>query len=301
MLLRSAWMATLAEQLFADNEFLNHSLNWDEYVRAGYADVTIPQSGGASNVVRNRSVFPAQASERADGDIKYTMVDYTSDPRRIRNLTQKQYSYDYRGSILRQDSAIMKQFMAEDILYTWRAEQLKFILRTTGDDTDVSNGILAGTRKKATMHDFLRAEKALTDAFIPKAGRLALISTQTKLDLLTDPKIEDTYISKDLANYKEGEIVQVGGFSVMVRPSVLTYNGAGTQAKLPGTAQAANDNDASLFWHPNFVGRSMGNMDIFYNPAQATSYGDLFSTEAQAGGAKFYDDGRGVIVLVQKA
>lgn len=301
MLLRSAWMATIAEQLFADNEFLNYSLNWDEYVNEGYADVTVPQSGGASNVVRNRSVFPAEASERADGDIKYTMVDYTSDPRRIRNLSKRQFSYDYRGSILRQDTAIMKQLMAEDILYSWRAEVSKFILRTTGADVSVANGVVTGTRKKATMFDFLRAEKVLTDAYIPKAGRLAIISTQTKLDLLTDPEIADTFIAKDLANYKEGEIVRVGGFNVMVRPTVLTYNGAGSQAKLPAAAAAATDNDTSLFWHPNYVGRSLGNMEVFYNAAQATSYGDLFSTEAQAGGSKFYGDGRGVIALVQTA
>jgi hypothetical protein len=300
-LLRSAWLDTLAEQLFTENEFLNYCLNWDAYARAGFKDVTIPQSGAGSEVVRNRNVFPATVTERTDGDIKFEMNHYSATPRRVRGLTTLQYSYPYRESILRQDSAIMKQMVAEDILYSWRAEQAKFIIPTSGDAVAASvNSTATGQRKKATLQDLLTVEKVLTDAFIPKAGRIGIISTQTKIDLLTDTKIEDTFIAKDLANYKEGEIVRVAGFQLIVRPTVLVYNGAGTLAKLPGAAGATTDNDASLFWHPNYVGKAMGNTEVYYNAGRAEHYGDLFSSETYAGGSKYYADGTGVVALVQK-
>jgi len=299
MLFRTAWLRQIAEDLFKDNEFLNHALNWDEFVREGILTVVVGQSGGASGVTRNRSSFPATVSERSDSDISYDMTDYTSDPRRIRALLQKQYSYDYRASIIRQDTALMKQMMAEDILYAWRAEQAKRILKTTGSAVPAAvNSVATGNRKAVTLADFVRADKVMNDDLIPQSGRKAIITPQAKMDLLNDPKVQGTNIFQQLTDYKDGQVAKVMNFDVMVRSTVLTYNSAGA-AKLPDAAGAAGDCEASLFWHPLFVGRSLGNMEVFFNPAQAVQYGDVMSLQAQAGGKKYYADGRGVVALVQ--
>lgn len=300
MLLRTAWLTQIAEQLFKDNSFLAKAINWDEYVVAGVKTVVIPQSGAGSEVVRNRTVFPAVPAERVDGDISFDMVDYTTTPRRVRKLQQRQYSYDYRGSIISQDMAIASEMAAEDVLYSWRAEIPKFIFKTTGGNVNASaNSTATGQRKAATLHDFLIADKIFTDNIIPKAGRQAMITGQMKLDLLEDPAIKGTFIYQQLANYKEGEIMRIAGFDVEVRPTVQIWNADGTVAKLPGAADAATDCEAAAFWHPNFVGRSVGNMDAFYNADRAEHYGDLLSFELQAGGTKRYTNGRGVLSLVQ--
>lgn len=300
MLFRTAWLRQIAEDLFRDNAFLEFSLNWDEYVNAGLKTVTIPQSGGASNVVRNRSVFPATVQERADGDIRFDMVDYTPDPRRVRGLLQKQYSYDYRQSVIRQDTAVVKQFMAEDILYAWRPELTKRIIKTTGSAVvGGANSTATGNRKAYTLADLMRVDKLMNDENIPQSQRKAVISSQAKLDLLSDPAIKGTQLFTQLADYKEGTISRVMNFDLMVRSTVLTFNGAGTAAKLPDATPATTDCDAALFWHPNFVGRALGNMDVRFNPDRAEHFGDLFSLQAQAGGNKFYADGRGVYSIVQ--
>lgn len=296
MLFRTAWLKQIAEDLFKDNEFLNYALNWDEFIQTGIQTVVVGQSGGASGVVRNRNVFPATASDRSDSDISFDMTDYSSDPRRIRGLLQKQYSYDYRASVIRQDTAMMKQYMAEDILYAWRAELSKRILKTTGAATPIPGN---GNRKAFTLADFVRADKAMNDDLIPQSGRKAVITSQAKMDLLNDPKVQGTNIFQQLTDYKDGQIAKVMNFDVMVRSTVLTYNATGTMAKLPDAAGATTDCEACLLWHPLFVGRSFGNMEIFFNPSVATHYGDLWSSQAQAGGKKYYADGRGVISLVQ--
>ena len=300
MLFRTAWLRQIAEDLFKDNEFLNYALIWDEFVQEGIQTVVVGQSGGASSVTRNRSSFPATVSERSDSDISFDMTDYTSDPRRIRALLQKQYSYDYRASIIRQDTALIKQFMAEDIIYAWRAEQAKRILKTTGTAVAASaNSVATGNRKAVTLADFVRADKVMNDDLIPQSGRKAIITPQAKMDLLNDPKVQGTNIFQQLTDYKDGQIAKVMNFDVMVRSTVLTYNAGGTTAKLPDAAGATTDCEASLFWHPLFVGRAVGNMEVFFNAGQATHYGDLLSLEAQAGGRKYYADGRGVVALVQ--
>lgn len=300
MLFRTAWLKQIAEDLFKDNEFLNYALNWDEYVQAGMLTVVVGQSGGASSVSRNRSVFPATVSERSDSDISYDMTDYTSDPRRIRALLQKQYSYDYRGSVIRQDTALMKQFMAEDILYAWRPELTKRILKTTGAAVVANaNTTVTGNRKATKLEDFIRVDAAMNADNIPISGRKAVITPQMKMDILRDPDVKGTNIFQQLTDYKDGQVVKVMNFDVMVRSTVLTFNSGGTAAKLPDAAPATTDCEAGLFWHPLFVGRSMGNMEVFFNAGQATHYGDLLSLQAQAGGKKYYADGRGVIGLVQ--
>ncbi len=300
MLFRTAWLRQIAEDLFKDNEFLNYGLNWDEFVQAGMLTVVVGQSGGASGVSRNRSVFPATVSERSDSDISYDMIDYTSDPRRIRALLQKQYGYDYRGSIIRQDTALMKQMIAEDILYAWRPEVTKRIVKTTGSAVIASaNSVATGNRKAVTLADFVRCDKVMNDDNIPVSGRKAIITPQAKMDLLNDPNVQGTNIFQQLTDYKDGQVAKVMNFDVMVRSSVLTFNAGGTAAKLPEAAGATTDCEGNLFWHPLFVGRSVGNMEVFFNPGQAAHYGDLFSLEAQAGGKKYYADGRGVIGLVQ--
>ncbi|PSB19071.1 hypothetical protein C7B69_16730, partial [filamentous cyanobacterium Phorm 46] len=119
------------------------------------------------------------------------------------------------------------------------------------------------------------------------------------MDLLNDPKVQGTNLFQQLTDYKDGQVAKVMNFDIMVRSSVLIFNSGGTAAKLPDATPLTTDCEGSLFWHPLFVGRSMGNMEVFFNAAQATHYGDLLSMEAQAGGKKYYADGRGVIGLVQ--
>lgn len=300
MLFRTAWLRQIAEDIFKDNEFLNYALNWDEFVQAGIQTVVVGQSGGASSVTRNRTVFPATVSERSDSDISYDMTDYTTDPRRIRALLQKQYSYDYRGSVIRQDTAKLKEYIAEDILYSWRPEVAKRILKTTGGAVLASvNSTATGNRKATKLMDFVRVDKALNDDNIPVSGRKGLISPQMKMDLLSDPDVKGTNIFQQLTDYKDGQIAKIMNFDIQVRSTVHTYNGTGTTVKLPDATAATTDCDGAIFWHPLFVGRSVGNMEVFFNAGQAAHYGDLISMQAQAGGKKYYADGRGVIGLVQ--
>jgi hypothetical protein len=300
-LLRSAWMATLARKLWAENNFLLKSLNWDKYVREGFQDVTIPQeSDDSGEVLTNVFTFPITVNERTDDGIKYAMNNYKLKPRRISNLAQLQYDHGFRDSVINSGGNLLNQTFALDILYAWRAEQAKFILKTTGDARDAALVGSTGQRKKTTMRDFLVADKIMNDALIPQSNRQALCSTQVKLDLLEDPEIlKNQALVNQLANYKTGTILQVCNFDLEFRPTVQVFNAAGTAAKTPSSTIAAGDRQASILWHPDFVGRSMGNTQVMYNPMRADYFGDLFSAETNGGGSKFYADGRGVISLIE--
>jgi hypothetical protein len=63
-----------------------------------------------------------------------------------------------------------------------------------------------------------------------------MITPQAKMDLLNDPKVQGTNIFQQLTDYKDGQVAKIMGFDVMVRSTVLTYNAAGSSAKLPDAA-----------------------------------------------------------------
>ncbi len=280
-------------------------MNWDEYVAAGTKTVVIPQSGSASAVTRNRTVFPATSQERPDGELSYEMTDYTTAPRRVRELEKMQLSYPKLQSVIGQDMANIKEYIAEDILYAWRVEALAKMIRTSGGAVDATlSGVsgATGNRKRLTLADLIAADKLMNDLNIPQSGRVALLSSSMKQDLLLDPDIKGTDLGKMLANYNEATLPRIAGFEIHVRSTALRYTNAATPvAKLPSAAAATTDNDAALLWHPNFVGRSVGNVQTFYNPKQAEHYGDLLSMEAQAGGTKAETDGKGVVAIIQAA
>ncbi len=303
---RSIWLKEIREQLFKDNAFLNKAKNWDEHVQAGVKTVVIPQSGSASGVERNRSSFPALSQERTDSDISYDMVDYTTNPKRVREIEKVQLSYPKLQSVISQDMANIKEYAAEDILYSWRPEAANRIVRTSGDAVDATiSGVdgATGNRKRYKLADLLVIDKMMNTLNIPQSGRVALLSASAKQDLLLDPDIKgNPTLSALLANYTEGAVLRIAGFEIFVRSTALRYTNASTPvAKLPSALAATTDNDASLFWHPDFVGRSVGNMWVFHNPGQAEHFGDILSMEVMAGGRKAETDGKGVVALVQAA
>ena len=104
------WRKDIQEAVFDNNTFLDFAFNADEHVIGG-AVVHIPQSGGAGNIEKNRTVFPANIRRRTDTDIVYVLDEYTSDPVKITDADKKELSYDKRKSVIGEDTEKMKQWV----------------------------------------------------------------------------------------------------------------------------------------------------------------------------------------------
>ena len=297
---RTIWLRQILADFYASNTFMNYALNWDEYVTEGNQSVIIPVEGTGSSVARNRSSLPATPTPRTDAELTYSMTNYTSDPRYVRNLDQLQMSYDKMASVISQDMALVKQAAAEDMIYAWRAEVAASILRTNGATIAAPAGA-TGTRKGLAFMDLVKASKAMDDANIPEEGRVALLTPQMVLDLAGDSDVKAIGMGLTLMNYNTLKTPpMLAGYTILKRSTVLRYDNAGTPvAKLPTAAAAATDCEAALLWHRNLVGRSTGNVNVYYNPNQATFYGSLLSMEINAGGRKAAKSNAGVLAIVQ--
>jgi Phage capsid protein len=300
MLLQSLWRKVIQEQLFADNSFLDDCQNWDEYVVQGILDVIIPQAGAPAGFERNRSVLPAVITRRTDSDIKYTMVDYTINPQLALELERIQLSYPKMESVVRQMVLNLKQGMAEDILYTWRPEINSSIIPTSGDVAKSALAGSTGNRKLLTLNDVIDANTLLDNQLIPSEGRVMMLTSAMYNNLMKDKDLKNNF-NKDLADLSKGVLGELMGFKIKKRAKVSVIDNSGT-VKLPGAAVSATDSEASLFWHPSFVGRSLGNIAMYMDAVvRPEYYGKTSSGQAQAGGTKVYASGIGVGAIMPMA
>ena len=299
-LLRTMWMARIMENLFAPNEFLNESLNWDEYANAGIKTVVIPQAGTPTGYERNRTIFPAPITERPDGDISYDMVDYTSNPQRVRDLEQLQMSYNKMQSVIFNMLMNIQDGVALDILYAWRAEIAARILQTSGAAKPTSLAGATGNRKLLTYNDLVDLHTAMDNDKIPAAGRRILLPSTMYNGMFLDADIKENFNSK-LADLNKGILGEVLGFTIVKRAEVLRYTDAGV-AKLPTAATVATDAKAGLAYHPAFVGKSKTVVNVLADAEpRPEHFGRIMSCELQAGGSKAYSDGRGAYAIVEAA
>lgn len=296
MLLRTLWMSRIVENFFASNQFIASAQDWDEYVQAGIKTVVIPQAGLPAGYERNRTVFPAPISETADSDISFDMTDYSSNPKRVRDLEQLQVSYDKMQSVIRNMLLNINDGVALDMLYAWRVEVANMIVETSGVAAPSTLNGTTGNRKRVKYNDLVDLSSKLDSQDVPDEGRVLLMPSPMYNNLLLDDDIKQNFNSK-LADLNKGVVGEILGFKVMKRSKVLSYTDAGV-AKLPTAAAAVTDSHTALAWHPAFVGRSKGNVQVYADAEpRPEHYGRIMSSQVQAGGKKCYADGRGVVAL----
>lgn len=299
------WKPWIVEQLFAGNEFLNYARNADESVLQGKV-VHIPNAGVASDVQRNRSVLPAKVTIRSDRDVVYALDEFTSDPRLIKNA-EKILSYDKMSSAMGQDMRNVKDLVAKWMIFKW------LTYSTSNGDTAVLNQIATtgaaaspylpdqtSNRKKFALDNLKEAQSRMDENSVPDEGRCALFSARA-LDQLTSQLTTTDY--KDFSRVYDpvkGIVGELFGFKIFKRATVARFDASNPKlVKEPGAANAATDNDVALCWHPDYVERAIGTVEIFEDLRNPLMYGDIYSLLINAGGRRVDSNGVGVVAIVQ--
>lgn len=296
---KEIWQTHIEQGLFKGNEFLLRSKDESEYVMQGKV-VHIPQAGVGSGVVKNRTVLPATVNKRNDAEVTYVIDEYTSNPVLIPNIDTVQLSYNKRDSVLEEDMNTLREKTADDLLRIWAGTGSQ-IIRTTGAATSGKAAGATGNRKMFTKDDLRAARLKLTNQNVPKEGRVALLPADMMDTLLADSDLLKRDYASEL-DVKNGIIVRLFGFDLIERPTVNVYDAAGTPApKDPGTASAVTDNAAALCWHPSFVARALGTIDMFEMLKSPLYFGDIYSFLVMMGGRQRRADLKGVVSVVEAA
>lgn len=293
------WARDLAANIYPTNTFIVRSK--DDGMYSDGRKVHLPQSGTNPGVAINRSVFPAGATERTDITLEYSLDAYSTDPTHLKDVDEVEVSYDKRQSIITDHSDTLNTVISDWMLVKWSPTAASRIVRTTGDGRPAGAPSATNNRKKVTLADFLKAKRILDKDDVPSEGRVVVIPADMYNDLLE----LDAIISADKlgnAALPSGVVGRIFGFDIYIRSKVLIYNNNATPlVKDPTVAAAATDNEAALFYHPNFVRRALGTVKPFFKENDPQYYGDVFSAEVRAGGSKARTDNKGVVVLVEDA
>lgn len=294
---REIWQSDIVANLFKGNEFLKHAYNADQYVLEGKV-VHIPQAGAKPKVVKNRTKFPAEATQRKDTDVTYSLDEYTSDPVHIPHADTVELAYDKRSSVLSETQAELNEKTADGLLRHWYPTKAANRLFTTGAVVAATAADATGNRKALTLADISKVAARMNKLNIPKAGRYALLPTymyQQLLDSMTEAQLAAFSRAVD---EKEGVIGKLYGFTFHERSDVFVTDAAGA-LKAEAAASAATDCEAALFWQTNSVERALGSVEFFENIADATYYGDVYSALVRMGGRIRREDEAGVIAMIQ--
>ncbi|WP_053404990.1 hypothetical protein [Persicobacter sp. CCB-QB2] len=278
---KEIWQNDIVDHLWKENDFMSTVTAEDEYVLQGKV-VHIPQAGPPSNVEKNRTTVPATPAQRPDSEVLYSLNEFTTDPRLIRDAEKVELSYNKRDSIIGDDKQKIAEEVAEDLIDVW-ARGL-----TTDHIITESDIARASLQKMQTMFNTHN---------VPLQDRYALVPAQ--IIPLLFPDTEVTALLSMMRSNDErlnSMFDNLYGFKIKMRSSVLTFD-AGGALKPPGSAGAEDDTEGVLCYQKRSLAKAVGEVKMFDNPNQATYYGDIVSFLLRAGGRRRREDDKGVGIL----
>ena len=293
---KEIWATDIAENLYQNNAFMMRAE--DDSMWIDYKTVHLPQSGANMGVVKDRQILPAQISERNDTELTYNMAEYSADPIVIRDIDELQLSYPKRESILKQYRLTLGDTVANQTLYAWAPSLLTNIVKTTGTAVNTALAPSAtGNRNAITLLDIQKAKAILDAQNVPQEGRVLIIpSDMYNNQLLSIPNV---------LQYHQNGQAKLFGFDVYVRATVVVYDNSATPViKTIGnngvpTSPAATDMLGAIAYHPMFVRKALGEIDIFYDENKPEYYGSLFSALVMHGASRSRTSQIGVAAIVQ--
>lgn len=254
------------EGLFADNSFLSRSVDHSDFVNG--KTVHVPNAGAAPNVEKDRQEYPAKVETRTDIDLTYQIHEYTVDPIRIPHADKVELSYNKRESVLRQSRSVLHDRVAKDILSAW-----------TPTESEAQQKLLKG--EGLTRNDVRALQKAFNDQEIPQVGRVLLLSSDAHDSLLADLTDSQSNAFLAAADATKGIVGRLFSFDVMLRSTVGDL--------------------AGLAWHPDFLSRSVGDIDFYDEEKSVVYYADVIGFLVRAGGSILRKDGKGVRSVLKEA
>lgn len=279
------WVQDIQEALNSANQFSQFAMDHTAFVN-NYT-VHIPQAGAASDVTRNRSSLPASIGARTDSDLTYNLAHYTTAPKYVFDIKDVELSYAKRQSIFRQDFNELNDTINDWLIYNWASTA------ASGTSVVESTGI--------TFDTMLNLAKKFDSDNIARRGRKLLVTPSIAKAIYSIDRLENTNDVNNMISI-DGYIGRMAGFDIFVRDTVLeatgTTGGSDWTFATPEVATGVTYKEAALAWHPDYVCRAEGDIQVFARENDPAYYGPIMSFGVRHGGKNMRSDGKGVYALV---
>ncbi|MFD2961359.1 MULTISPECIES: hypothetical protein [Olivibacter] len=303
------WRSHIEESLFADNTFLNHISDVDQDNILNGKIVHIPQSGGGSKVVKNRTVKPAQVRTRTDDEVLYRIDEYTSDPVHISDAETKELSYDKRDSVIREELDALANETAEGVLENIISSPVggsnsipaDNILLTEGEAVATGLAGATGNRKAYGLSDLQKMRNFMKKQNAWREGQMyALLTADAETQMFpANSMVTATYMAQVTEEERRnGVMYKCQGWKLLSRSSVYVLDENGN-FKTYGSEILPTDDEGCLFWNKNMVEKALGQTVFFDDMGNPVWYGDIYSFLVRIGARAKRKNYEGVGVLRQ--
>jgi len=253
---REIWLAELMEGFYADDMFLSECRDLSPFVDNDI--INLAEAGVNPDVLINNTTYPIATAERADGAIALVIDNFDTENQHVKNADLVELAYNKLTSIVYGHKQSLRMKIMEKAAHAIAPAAdgtYTPLLVTTGAD----NG--AGL-KALKFEDILRLSKAFDDAEIPGEGRILVLSSQHRMDLMT--------ANITLYNQLMASNVLYGFKLYTLATKRLPRYNKTTGAKVAFGAAAAPSTDtvASIAFHKDEVGRAMGTEKMYHSEAE---------------------------------
>lgn len=302
-LLKRLFLSEIQPKLFPNNDWLSRSISDDAFVSNN--TVELPHSGGITAAGVNPSSFPLAVEKRTDVATNYELERVYTLPTHLEKLSELSggpLAYDKRSSILDQHAKEIMKKCASKALYSWAGGAASYV-PTTGTGRAASGASQTGNRRAVTAADIINvrqrffADDIVGGSSSNNVNGLAIITPAMYSDLLKISQFTD-YDKYGSSNIPSGVVSRAFGFDFYIRSSVVVTN-ASDALKAEGAAAAATDQDAAIFYSPEFVRKAKGAVNIYMDNDKPEYLGSLMNAEVRFGSAPARNDNKGVYLLFE--
>lgn len=303
-LLTRLFTTEIEPQLWPSNSFLARCTRDDQWVNNN--TVELDNAGTLPGVEVDRQVLPAQINQRADVAHNYELEELTTDPTLLRDLEVliEMGGMRKRQSILEQHVNAQNTKMADRALVKWATGvTAKVPTSGTSRTAESKNNIQTGNRKAVTIADIANVQQYFhKQDVVPDnsdVNGIAVIPYSMKTDLLKIQQFTDAEKAGQGRNaLPSGVIARVFGFDWYVRSSAILLNSSDT-LKSDGAAEAADDQNAAVFYSPYMVRAALGSIKVYLDVDKPEYYGTIMSTMVRFGGVARRNDKKGIVILFE--
>lgn len=288
--------------LFRGNNFLSRARNDDAFVN--YDSVQLAHSGTIPSATVNNTILPATISPRIDAPTQYNLEEIEVQPVLIGRSEELTVAYNKRQSVLEQQALVIMQKCGDRALWRWASgANASHIVSSSGAyrPSGNTNGAQTGNRKSFTIADLTSVQALFFQDNVANELEdimgVAIVTPRQYQDLLNIAQFTQ-WLQYGEKVVPDGVMKRAFGFDFYVRSLVVNLDNS-QNVKAEGAAGATSDQDAAIFYSPNYVRRAVGQYIPFINENRAEYYGSLFSAIIRFGAVQARNDSKGVVLLYE--
>jgi len=294
---KETWIAEIQKNLYPANSFYNFAKNDNAFITN--KTVHLPQSGAMPTALINPTVPLTAPVKRTDVDLTYDLVNIVSPQMYIDYIEDIEFSYDIRASYIEDMVMSLNTAVGNFVAVEWSNTPGTNIVRTSGASRNAYHSVQTGTRKKLVLADLQEASRLMDNDNIPMEGRKLLVDGNLYTDLLDIAEFKDSYLL--IGNVAtDGFVGRVAGFDVIKRSQTVAYSEAAGAKRILGIPTAVTDQLGAIAWHPSFVRKANGGVNMFGMDRMDPAYMQyVISARIRYGATKARTSEAGVVTIVE--